>query len=168
MSYVSRTLGTGETIEYEVEFHWLWTFSAYFFLVLFGGTGIIGSLLLYTEGETQNAIEVIMSVGTIGLAVGLIIFLYMMIKKWTTERVLTNLRFVQKKGWIIRKTEEIRIDRMEEVNLNQSILGRIFDYGDVRISGMGVGHIFLKMIDDPLGYQKKLNDLKATFASSSP
>ena len=168
MSYVSRTLGTGETIEYEVEFHWLWTFSAYFFLVLFGGTGIIGSFLLYTEEETQNAIEVIMSVGAVGLAVGLIIFLYMMIKKWTTERVLTNLRFIQKKGWIIRKTEEIRIDRMEEVNLTQSILGRIFDYGDVRISGMGVGHIFLKMIDDPLGYQKKLNDLKATFAIASP
>tara|TARA_B100000700_G_scaffold133486_1_gene149083 strand:- start:7209 stop:7715 length:507 start_codon:yes stop_codon:yes gene_type:complete len=168
MSYVSRTLGTGETIEYEVEFHWLWTFSAYFFLVLFGGTGIIGSFLLYTEEQTQNAIEVIMSVGAVGLAVGLIIFLYMMIKKWTTERVLTNLRFIQKKGWIIRKTEEIRIDRMEEVNLNQSILGRIFDYGDVRISGMGVGHIFLKMIDDPLGYQKKLNDLKATFAIASP
>ena len=168
MSYVSHTLGTGETIEYEVEFHWLWTFSAYFFLVLFGGTGIIGSFLLYTEEQTQNAIEVIMSVGAVGLAVGLIIFLYMMIKKWTTERVLTNLRFIQKKGWIIRKTEEIRIDRMEEVNLNQSILGRIFDYGDVCISGMGVGHIFLKMIDDPLGYQKKLNDLKATFAIASP
>ena len=36
MSYVSRTLGVGETIEYEVEFHWLWAFSAYFFLI-FGG-----------------------------------------------------------------------------------------------------------------------------------
>ena len=92
----------------------------------------------------------------------------MMIKKWTTERVLTDNRFIQKTGWILQNTEDIRIDRMEEVNLNQSILGRIFDYGDLRISGMGAGSIQLNMIDSPIEFQKSLNDLKVTYSKKGP
>ena len=116
MGYVEDTLGSGETIKYDVAFHWLWTFSAYAMLVIFGWVGI-----------------------------GVVVFLYMMIRKWTTERVLTNIRFIQKTGWIVRHTEEIRVDRMEEVNLNQSLLGRILDYGDIKISGVGTGEIKLKI-----------------------
>ena len=139
MGYVEDTLGGGETIEYEVSFHWLWTFSAYTMLVVLGW-----------------------------VVIGLIVFLYMMIKKWTTERVLTNIRFIQKTGWIVRHTEEIRLDRMEEVNLDQSLLGRILDYGDIKISGVGAGEIKLKMIDSPIDFQKKLNDLKAKFSAPTP
>ena len=139
MGYVEDTLGSGETIKYDVAFHWLWTFSAYAMLVIFGWVGI-----------------------------GVIVFLYMMIRKWTTERVLTNIRFIQKTGWIVRHTEEIRIDRMEKVNLNQSLLGRILDYGDIKISGVGTGEIKLKMIDSPIDFQKKLNDLKVKFSASTP
>ena len=139
MGYVEDTLGGGETIEYDVSFHWLWTFSAYTMLVIFGWVGI-----------------------------GVVVFLYMMIRKWTTERVLTNIRFIQKTGWIVRHTEEIRIDRMEKVNLNQSLLGRILDYGYIKISGVGTGEIKLKMIDSPIDFQKKLNDLKAIFSVPTP
>ena len=139
MGYVEDTLGSGETIKYDVAFHWLWTFSAYTMLVIFGWFGI-----------------------------GVVVFLYMMIRKWTTERVLTNIRFIQKTGWIVRHTEEIRVDRMEEVNLNQSLLGRILDYGDIKISGVGTGEIKLKMIDSPIDFQKKLNDLKVKFSASTP
>ena len=139
MSYVENTLGTGESIEFEIKFHWLYTVTAYLALIILGAVGI-----------------------------GIIIWLTMMIKKWTTERVLTNSRFIKKTGWIRRNTEEIRIDRMEEVNLNQTIPGRIFGYGNVTISGMGVGKINLKMIDDPLDFQRKLNDLKVQFAPQTP
>ena len=135
MGYVEDTLGSGETVEYDVSFHWLWTFGAYAMLVILGL-----------------------------VVIGLIGFLYMMIKKWTTERVLTDIRFIQKTGWIVRHTEEIRIDRMEEVNLDQSLFGRILDYGDVQIAGVGTGEIKLKMIDSPIEFQKKLNDLKVRFA----
>ena len=139
MGYVENTLGSGEKIEFEIKFHWLYTFSAWSYLIILGFIGI-----------------------------GIIIFLSMMIKKWTTERVLTNSRFIKKTGWIRRNTEEIPIDRMEEVNLNQTILGRIFGYGNVTISGMGIGKINLNMIDDPLDFQRKLNDLKVNMSSRAP
>ena len=58
----------------------------------------------------------------------------MMINKWTTERVLTHLRYIQKTRWIKRDTEEINISKIEEVDLKQSILGRILGYGSIEIS----------------------------------
>ena len=84
----------------------------------------------------------------------------MMINKWTTERVLTNSRYIQKSGWIARNTEEISIYKIEEVDLSQTILGRVLGYGSISISGTGSGNIILNSIDDPLLFQKNLNNLR--------
>jgi len=132
MGYVQDTIGDNEKIIYTVKFHWLYTLIA-FLNLLFLGIFIIG----------------------------IINFLKMMINKWTTERVLTDLRYIQKIGWIKRDTEEIRISKIEEVDLKQSILGRILGYGSISISGTGSGEITLKLIDDPLMFQKNLNNLKS-------
>ena len=165
MGYVEDTLGSGETIEYDVSFHWLWTFSAYTIFVIMGAAALALYLVLGPMTSIEATEPMIRLIPSLLLAViGLVIFLYMMIKKWTTERVLTDIRFIQKTGWIVRHTEEIRIDRMEEVNLDQSLFGRILDYGDVHIAGVGTGEIKLKMIDSPIEFQKKLNDLKVRFA----
>lgn len=165
MGYVEDTLGSGETIEYDVSFHWLWTFSAYTIFVIMGAAALALYLLLNQMTSIEEIEPMIRIIPSLLLAlIGLVIFFYMMIKKWTTERVLTDIRFIQKTGWIVRHTEEIRIDRMEEVNLDQSIFGRILDYGDVQIAGVGTGEIILKMIDSPIEFQKRLNDLKVRFA----
>lgn len=131
MGYVEDTIGTNEKIVYTVNFHWIYTFSAFLYLLFFGV-----------------------------FIIGIIIFLKMMINKWTTERVLTNSRYIQKTGWIARDTEEISIYKIEEVDLSQSILGRILGYGSISISGTGSCNIVLKSIDDPLIFQKYLNDLR--------
>ena len=129
MSYVDKTIGKNETIIYRVQFHWTFTFLAFLNLLLLGA-----------------------------FIIGIYYFLKMMIEKWTTERVLTNERYIQKIGWISRDTEEMSLDRIEEVNLNQSLLGRILGFGTVEISGTGSGKITLRYIDNPLIFQKHLNN----------
>ena len=131
MGYIEDTISDDEKIVYVVQFHWIYTFIAFLYLIFLG-------LLL----------------------IGVFIFIKMMINKWTTERALTNTRYIQKIGWISRNTEEIGINKIEEVDLTQSILGRILGYGSISISGTGSGHILLKDIDAPLSFQKSLNDLR--------
>ena len=131
MGYIEDTISDDEKIVYVVQFHWIYTFIAFLYLIFLG-------LLL----------------------IGVFIFIKMMINKWTTERALTNTRYIQKIGWIARNTEEIGISKIEEVDLQQSILGRILGYGSISISGTGSGHILLKDIDAPLSFQKSLNDLR--------
>ena len=131
MGYVEETIGKNEKVVYIVQFHWTYSFVAFFYLIFFGI-----------------------------FVIGIVIFLKMMINKWTTERVLTDARYIQKTGWISRESEEISIYKIEEVDLSQTIIGRMFGYGSISISGTGSGNIVLKSIDDPLKFQKHLNDLR--------
>ncbi len=51
---------------------------------------------------------------------------------WVTEIAVTNRRVIYKKGLVRRQTNEMNMDKVESVQIDQSILGRMLDYGDVR------------------------------------
>ena len=110
MKFIKSTLPENETIEMEISFHWTHALIAWLYLVFLGW-----------------------------LLVGIYLFVSMYVEKWMTERALTNRRLVIKRGLIRRQTEEISFNRIEEVNLNQSILQRILGSGDIRVTGTGSG-----------------------------
>ena len=131
MKFIRSTLPDNETIEMEISFHWTHTLVAWLYLLVLGW-----------------------------LIIGVFLFISMYLEKWTTERALTNRRLILKRGFIRRKTEEISFNRVEEINLSQSILQRILGSGDIKVTGTGAGEIMLKNIDDPLEVQKKVNELR--------
>ena len=131
MKFIKSTLPDNETIEMEISFHWTHTLVAWLYLLVLGW-----------------------------LIIGVFLFISMYLEKWTTERALTNRRLILKRGFIRRKTEEISFNRVEEINLSQSILQRILGSGDIKVTGTGAGEIALKNIDDPLDVQKKINELR--------
>ncbi|MDC0444414.1 PH domain-containing protein [Alphaproteobacteria bacterium] len=131
MKFIKSTLPDNETIEMEISFHWTHTLVAWLYLLVLGW-----------------------------LIIGVFLFISMYLEKCTTERALTNRRLILKRGFIRRKTEEISFNRVEEINLSQSILQRILGSGDIKVTGTGAGEIMLKNIDDPLDVQKKVNELR--------
>jgi len=131
MKFINSTLPENENIQMEISFHWTHILVAWLYLVFLGW-----------------------------LLIGIFLFVSMYVEKWTTERALTNKRLVIKRGLVRRRTEEISFNRIEEVNLNQSILQRILGSGDIRVTGTGSGEIIMKNIDDPLGIQKKINEVR--------
>ena len=131
MKFIERTLPENEEIELPITFHWTHLFFAWLSLFFLGW-----------------------------LLIGIFIFIARYIEKWTTERALTNKRLIIKRGLISRKTEEISCNRIEEVNLSQTAIQRILGSGDILIRGVGAGEIFLRNIDDPIGVQKKINQLR--------
>ena len=58
----------------------------------------------------------------------------------------------------MRDTEEISLRRLEEVNLDQSVLGRIFGYGKLKCRGVGIGEIQTHTIRRPLAFRKAIMD----------
>ena len=131
MKFIKSTLPDNETIKMEIAFHWTHSLIAWLALFFLGW-----------------------------LIVGIFIFISMYIEKWTTERALTNKRLVIKRGLISRQTEEMSFNRIEEVNLNESILQRLLGSGNIRVTGTGSGEVVMKNIDDPLAVQKKLNEVR--------
>jgi uncharacterized membrane protein YdbT with pleckstrin-like domain len=72
------------------------------------------------------------------------------LRRWTTEIAVTDRRIIYKRGLIRRHTIEMNMDKVESVDVDQSVLGRIFDYGDVLVRGTGVGFEPLQMIAAPI------------------
>ena len=60
-------------------------------------------------------------------------------KRWTTELSVTTHRVIYKRGFICRHTVEMNMDKVETVNVDQSILGRILGYGTIHVLGTGQG-----------------------------
>ena len=99
MGYVEDTLGSGETIEYDVSFHWLWTFSAYTIFVIMGAAALALYLLLNQMISIEAIEPMVRFIPSLLLAsIGLVIFLFMMIKKVDDRTCSDRYSFYPKDG----------------------------------------------------------------------
>jgi hypothetical protein len=150
MSYIDRSLGDGETVIARARFHWLYTAAAWLSLLV----PLVLVLLAYSRTGTQ------LDAYTLGacalLIVGVLNFLGMMFRKWSTEIGITSHRFVERYGLLSMRTNEIALPNVEGVRVNQSILGRIFGYGTVKIEGTGVDSVTTPTIADPVGFVRAI------------
>jgi len=63
---------------------------------------------------------------------------------------------VHKTGFIKRRTFEMSLDKVESVDVNQSILGRLMNYGNLTIQGVGEGTETISTISSPLAFRNAI------------
>lgn len=88
------------------------------------------------------------------VGLGLIFWLMAFIRYKTTELAVTNKRVIAKFGFISRKTIELNINKVESIQVDQGILGRIFNYGSLVISGAGNPQAPIPGISDPMNFRR--------------
>ena len=71
------------------------------------------------------------------------------LKRNLIEMVCTNKRVVKRTGVINVTTEELNRERIESVEIRQSIMGRLFNYGDILFSGTGTSKVVFSFINQP-------------------
>jgi uncharacterized membrane protein YdbT with pleckstrin-like domain len=142
MRYIERILQPGETLVYSGRIHWV-VYGPAILLALVA----LGILTQANAGPTGLA-WLIASIA-FWLAAGAA-FVSAWFKRWTTEIDLTDRRIVYKRGFIRRHTVEMNMDKVESVDVDQSIFGRLLNYGDVTIHGTGEGWEPLRNIGAPL------------------
>ena len=98
--------------------------------------------------------------------VGLLLWLWAWILYATTELAITNKRVIAKTGMIQRRTTEMFLEKIESIQVDQSIFGRLFDFGSVVISGTGVHSAPFKNISDPLALRRACSS-GMTFSSNA-
>lgn len=146
MGYVASVLRPDEKLTYETALSWA--------MYIPGLIALAAAVIVYFVAKAFALpwywSEIVGGV----LALGAI---YMLARewfeRWTTEIAITNKRIILKRGFIRRDTVEMSIDRVESVDVKQSLLGRVFDYGDVIVRGTGTGMAPIRKIDSPLKFR---------------
>jgi len=142
MSYVQKVLQPGEQVLHTASIHWVVYWPGILVLILAAVVYGLGS------GSQHGAAW---HYAAVALAIVALVLLFReWFTWWTTEIAVTNRRIVYKEGFISRNTVEMHMDKVESVDVEQSIMGRILDYGDVIVRGTGTGFEPLKRIAAPL------------------
>ncbi|MEM6649237.1 MAG: PH domain-containing protein [Pseudomonadota bacterium] len=161
MSYVSQTLAKGERILKSATFNWTYSVSSF----LWGVFSILPisylMFLIATGQDIPGQLPWVMGLSAVPAVLGLFLLIAHLIHLNTTEIVVTTFRFVYKTGLISRDTKEVSLNKIEEISLRQSILGRIFGYGNMTLRGTGVGVITLPNVDRPLKVRQIIESAKA-------
>lgn len=88
------------------------------------------------------------------VGIGVLCWTWAFIIYATTELAVTDKRVIAKTGLVQRRTIEMFLEKVESVQVDQSVLGRIFNYGSVTISGTGTHNAPFKNISDPLVFRR--------------
>jgi uncharacterized membrane protein YdbT with pleckstrin-like domain len=151
--YIDEILQPGEKVLYSTNAHWIFYFPA---IVAW----IVALALLIASVTIATIVPSLVLGCWAAAAIAAIAALYWTIKGWfhrlTTETDVTDRRVVHKTGFIKRRTFEIALDKIESVDVEQTILGRIFNYGDVTIMGVGEGRQTISTIASPLAFRSAI------------
>lgn len=131
MPYINDSLSSGEKVEALFKLHWF--------------------------ARVPMMLWIILGIPTLGLT--LFIALYEFLRLKYTEQGVTNKRVIFKTGIISRKTEEMTLKSIETVEINQGIFGRIFGFGDIKVSGRGISDVVFKGIDDPMAAKRQIESV---------
>ena len=72
----------------------------------------------------------------------------------TTELAVTTKRVIVKHGFVRRRTVEINLNKVESIQVDQGVLGRIFDFGTLVVAGTGASHAPITGIAAPMAFRK--------------
>ena len=147
--YIDEILQPGEQVLYSTNAHWIFYLPAI-------GVWFLVAILLVASIMVPPAVLFFWACATV---LG-IVALYFTVKAWfhrlTTETDVTNMRVVHKTGFIKRRTFEMALDKVESVDVDQSILGRILNYGTVTVKGVGEGKETIPTIASPLAFRSAI------------
>ena len=142
MSYVQRVLQPGEQVRHISSIHWI---------VYWPGVAVaLVAVVAYWFSETRLLTGFWRYTAYALAVVAVVLLIQQWFQWWITEIAVTNRRVIYKKGLVRRQTNEMNMDKVESVQIDQSILGRMLDYGNVTILGTGEGFETLCTIASPI------------------
>jgi hypothetical protein len=167
MSYADGLLSTGERITYRNKQHpfvFIWG-ARYTILAL-----IIAAVLFWIRSGLgrDSASEAFATL--LGLITAVLFFGGLVVAGWTAlryvnqEYVLTNRRVIQVEGVLNRNSTDSSLEKINDAVLNQTVFGRIFDYGDLTVlTASEAGIDKMHMLRKPIAFKKAMLDAKHEF-----
>jgi len=144
MSYIDKNLMDTEAVVYRGRLHWIvfawpviWLFAA-IALFIFGGDAAAGGILCFV--------------------IALFVFLFSYLTYKRAEFGITNKRVIAKAGFVRRASIEVLLNKVEGIQVDQGIIGRVLNFGSITINGTGGTREPFHKISAPLEFRKKTQE----------
>jgi uncharacterized membrane protein YdbT with pleckstrin-like domain len=139
MKYIEEHLLPDEKVLYTTTLHW----------IVWASTALWVFIALAVVSVTGWWIFLIPIVTGINAA----------INYYTSEFGVTSKRVMMKTGFIRRKSLELLLPKVEGVQVDQGIIGRMLNYGTIVVSGTGGSHTPFPKVQKPMELRRKINEL---------
>jgi uncharacterized membrane protein YdbT with pleckstrin-like domain len=149
-SYVETIVGPGERIVHVGRVSLLAIASS-----LVGGALLIVvaiALLLMPAGSP----DVTRALAGITAALGLLVIVVALVRRSSTELAVTNRRVIAKYGLIARRTIEMNLAKIESVSVEQTVMGRLFGFGTIIVTGTGSTMDPIRFIADAIAFRQAI------------
>jgi uncharacterized membrane protein YdbT with pleckstrin-like domain len=144
MSYVRSVLQPGERLRKTARLHWITYWKALIVLAA------CLALFVASSQTPAAATEILQLAAFVAAMLVVLLSAQTLFNNATTELAVTDRRVIYKTGFISRQTVEMNVDKIETVVVDQSLLGRLLDYGTVHVKGTGQGIGNLRQVAAPL------------------
>jgi len=91
----------------------------------------------------------------LAILIGIALLVWVWVKVRSTELVITNKRIIAKFGFVSRRTVELNLAKVESIQVEQGVIGRMFDYGTIIVAGGGNPVAPIPDIAEPLEFRRK-------------
>jgi uncharacterized membrane protein YdbT with pleckstrin-like domain len=145
MGYIEANLLPGETVVQRARLHWIVFLKA---IVV----AVVGMAVLFIQPF----------IGAIIVGVGLLMSLPPWLERTTSEFGVTSKRVIIKVGLIQRRTLELLIRQVEAISVDQSLTGRVFNFGTITLTGTGGVRETFHNIANPLEFRRSIQSLSTS------
>lgn len=143
MGYIESNLLPGEAVVQRARLHWIVFLKA-------AAVFVVGLGLLYFEPRT---------IGLVVAAIGVAMAVPPWLELVTSEFGVTSRRVIIKVGLIKRRTLELLIRQVEAISVDQTLAGRIFNFGTITLTGTGGVRETFHNIANPLEFRRSIQSL---------
>lgn len=163
MSYLKRLLGENEDVVFATRQHWFIPLAHVLTeIVLLGLLTAVVVIIPRTRWQVDLSLVYI-----IAAALGILVIFSAVgdMLRWKNEQfVITDRRVIQVQGVVNKNVQDSSLEKINDVELQQSWLGRMFNYGDLEIltaSEDGVNR--MRAIHNPIGFKRAMQDARARY-----
>jgi uncharacterized membrane protein YdbT with pleckstrin-like domain len=146
MSYIDKNLLPDEKILFRTRKH--------FMVFFFPAAWVLFSVYAVTFMQSN---PILIKLDWVPWLIALLLWSQVALDWVSSEFAVTNKRVMMREGFFTRHTNEMRISAISQVNVDQSLIGQMLNYGTVSINAFGAYDAF-SMVAHPFTFQKYVNE----------
>ena len=157
MAYIERELADGEKLIKLSRPSW-WTIVPRTVLAL---AVLVVSIVALVLGQCLTALVLWAIVVPLVLLAWIAMILPLLVRILSTEIAITDRRVTSKSGLFKVEVKTTPLDKVNNVNVVQSLFGRMLGYGDIEVTTATADEAdnhFVKSLSDPNGFRNALSE----------